>query len=129
MSTSLKMSQGYEVLKPKSDKAFPIPCNEWDVLKEQLKDLTTEPWFFHTTASLLLGAALATLIAIWTGAISSTTVANANVVAWAVVAVCAITGFATLYFAHKERGVHRAKAQTVLTHMRLIEERFEREEI
>ena len=37
MSTSLKMSQGYEVLKPKSDKAFPIPCNEWDVLKEQLE--------------------------------------------------------------------------------------------
>ena len=129
MSTSLKMSQGYEVLKPKSGKAFPILCNEWDVLKEQLKALTTEPWFFHSTASLLLGAALATLIAIWTGAISSTTVANASVVAWAVVAVCAITGFAMLYFAYKERGIHRAKAHTVLTHMRLIEERFEREEI
>lgn len=129
MSTSFKMSQGYEVLKPKSDKAFPIPCNEWDVLKNQLEAATTEPWFFHTTGSLLLGAALATLISIWTGAISTATVSNANVVAWAVVAVCSITGLAMLYFAHKEREVHRAKAQTVLTHMRLIEERFEREEI
>lgn len=127
MSTSLKMTQGYEVLKPKSDKALPIPCNEWDVLKEQLEALTTEPWLFHTVASLLLGAALATLIAILTGAISTTTVANANVVAWAVVVVCSITGLAAFYFAHKERGVHRAKGQAVLTYMRLIEERFERE--
>ncbi len=129
MSTSLKMSQGYEVLKPRSDKAFPIPCNEWDVLKTELEASTTEPWFFHTLGSLLLGAGLATVISIWTGAISTATVSNANVVAWAVVAVCSITGLAALYFAHKERQVHRAKAQTVLTHMRLIEERFEREAI
>ena len=106
-----------------------MPCNEWDVLKTQLEVLTTEPWLFHTVSSLLLGAALATIISIWTGAISTAIVPNANVIAWAVVAVCTFTGLATLYFAHKEREVHRAKAQTVLTHMRLIEERFEREEI
>lgn len=128
MSTSIKMSHGFEVLKPRGGKAFPIPCNEWDVLKTQIETLTAEPWLFHTTGSLLLGAALATVISIWTGAISTATVPNANVIAWAVVAVCTFTGLSALYFSHKERELHRVKAQAVLTNMRLIEDRFEPEE-
>jgi hypothetical protein len=118
------MAQDYEVLKPKNIKAYFIPCNEWDALKKQLESLTTEPWFFHNTGYLLLGAALPTLIAILTGAISTTTVTNAEIIAWAVVMVCTICGVMALYFAHKDRGIYRDKAQNVLTQMRLIEERF-----
>lgn len=128
-NSNLKLSQGYEVLRPKSDKAFPIPCNEWDVLKAKIQALTTEPWLFHTAGSTLVGAALATAISIWTGAVSTASLSNAIVIAWAVAAVCLITGLACLRFAHKEREVHRAKASDVVTQMTLIEQRFEREEI
>lgn len=127
--SNLKLSQGLEILRPKSDKAFPIPCNEWDVLKDKIGAITTEPWFFHTSGSTLIGAALATLISIWTGAVSATSDKNALVIAWAVTLVCALVGVVCLLFAHTERKAHRTKAGDVITQMTLIEQRFEREEI
>lgn len=127
-TSNLQMSQGFEVLRPKNDKALPIPCNEWDVLKKKIEDLTTEPWFFHTTGSTLIGAALATLISIWTGAVSSVPGSNMLVIAWAITGACSVTGLVCLAFAHKERGVHRSKASDVVTQMTLIEQRFERSE-
>lgn len=127
IGTPIKVSQGYEVLRPKADKAFPVPCNEWDVLRGQIEKLTTDPWFFQNIGSLLLGAFLATLVSILTGAVSnSQSNPNALVIAWAVTVVCAITGALAMFFAHKERAVHRSKAELVVTQMRLIEERFER---
>ena len=127
-TSNLQMSQGFEVLRPKNDKALPIPCNEWDVLKQKIDCLTTEPWFFHTTGSILVGAALATLISIWTGAVASPPGSNTLVIAWAITVTTAITGLVCLGFAHTERGVHRAKASDVVTQMTLIEQRFERNE-
>ncbi len=127
--SNLKLSQGLEVLRPKADKALPIPCNEWDVLKGKINGLTTEPWFFHTAGSTLVGAALATLISIWTGAVSAAPEKNTIVIAWAVTAVCALVGGVCIFFAHAERKSHKTKASDVLTQMTLIEQRFEREEI
>ncbi len=125
--TPIKVSQGLEVLRPKSDQAYPVPCNEWDVLRQQIEQLTTDPWLFQNAGSLLLGAAVATVISIWTGAVVPSPAApNATVIAWAVFAVCILTGAAAIYFAHKERGVHRSKAAMVVTQMKLIEHRFER---
>ena len=127
-NTTLKLTQGYEVLRPKNDTAFPIPCNEWDVLRGQIEDLTTEPWLFQTLGAMLLGAALATIISIWTGGVSTaSTTSSYVVVAWAITAACCVCGLACLYFANKERDVYRSKAATVVTQMKLIEERFERE--
>ena len=123
--SSIKMSQGLDVLKPKIGQAFPIPCIEWDVIKENIESVTTEPWLFHTMGSLLLGGCLATAISVLIGAVSTNVYPMAVVVAWAIVAVCGLTGIACLFFAHKERHVHRDKAQNVLTQMRLIELRFE----
>jgi len=83
---------------------------------------------FQTLGAMLLGAALATIISIWTGAVSTTsTTSSYVVVAWAITAVCGVCGLACLYFANKERDVYRSKAATVVTQMKLIEERFERE--
>jgi undecaprenyl pyrophosphate phosphatase UppP len=127
--SNLKLSQGLEVLRPKADQALPIPCNEWDVLKNKITELTTEPWFFHTVGSILIGASLATIISIITGAVSTTTIKEALIIAWAVTIVCALVGGACLLFANSERKSHKAKASDILTQMNLIEQRFEREEI
>ena len=126
--SNLKLSHGLEVLRPKTDKAFPIPCNEWDVLKKKIDALTTEPWFFQASGSTLIGAALATVISIWTGAVAPTPERNI-VVAWAVTTVCGLVGIVCLLFAHAERKAHKTKAADVSTQMKLIEQRFEREEI
>ena len=57
------------------------------------------------------------------------TAPNSTVIAWAITAACFVCGLACIYFAHKERAVHRAKANAIVLQMKLIEERFEREEI
>lgn len=125
--TPIKVSQGFEVLRPKADQAYPVPCNEWDVLRAQIEQLTNDPWLFQNAGSLLVGAAVATVISIWTGAVvPSQSTPNAIVIAWAISAACGLTGAAALYFAHKERSVHRSKAALVVTQMKLIEQRFER---
>ena len=124
--TQIKVSQGFEVLKPKSDQAFPVPCAEWDVLKNQIDSLSFESQFFQTFGWLLLGSALSTIISVWTGAISTTTVKNADVIAWAVIAVCVIAGLMCLLFAHKERNNFNANAKSIVTQMNLIEQRFDR---
>lgn len=126
-ATPIIVSQGIEVLPPKSDQGYLVPCNEWDLLRQQIEQLTTDPWLFQNAGSLLLGAAVATVISIWTGAVvPSGTTPNATVIAWAAAAVCGLTGTSAFYFAHKERSVHRSKASMVVTQMKLIEQRFER---
>ena len=126
--SNLKLSQGLEVLRPKADKALPIPCNEWDVLKKKIDALTIEPWFFQTSGSTLIGAGLATLISILTGAVAPAPEQNL-VIAWSVTTVCGALGIACLLFAQGERKAHKSKASDVSTQMLLIEQRFEREEI
>ena len=125
--SNLRLSQDFEVLRPKNGKVLPMPCSEWDVLKRKIQGLTTEPWIFHTSGSILVGAALATAISVWTGAVSTASKPNSIVVAWAVTGTCSITGLACVFFAAKERDVHRFKADDVVTQMDLIEQRFERD--
>lgn len=125
---NIKVSQGLEILKPKIDKAFPIPCNEWYVLKNKIQDLSLEPWFFQSAGLLLVGAGLAELISILTDAVKNTNEEpNVVVIAWAVVVVCILLGGACIFFANKERKLHKTKAQDVITHMDLIEERYEKD--
>ncbi len=126
-ATPIKVSQGFDVLRPKGGECYPVPCGEWDVVRKEIEKLTTDPWLFQSAGALLIGAGLATLISIQIGAVvPSKATPNADVIAWAVVVVCGLTGAASLIFANLERGVHRAKAAYVVTQMRLIEERFER---
>lgn len=126
MSDNIKASTGFEILLPKSVQALPVPCNEWDVLRSKIEQLTTEPWFFHTAGSLFMGASLATVISILTGAVSTQNVPNALVIAWAVTVVTGLVGLACLFFANKERKTHQERASDIATQMRLIEQRFER---
>lgn len=122
----ITMSQGYEVLPPKPGQAYPIPCQEWDFLKQKVGALSDRPWLLHTLGSILLGAALSTLITILIGAISTTTYANAVVIAWAVTAVSAVCGAVCLFFADQQNRIQRVQASDVVTQMDLVEQRFDR---
>lgn len=120
------MSQGLDVLQPKSGPAYPIPCGEWDTLKDHAKRLSIEPWFFHTLGSLLLGSSLATWISILLGTFAKPEQEKALIIAWAVVVVTVLSGGLCMLFANKERGVKRQRGSDLVTQMELIERRFER---
>lgn len=124
--TTFHVSQGLDILTPRSGEAYPIPCDEWDVLKGRVKTLSSEPWFFHTVGSVLVGGGLSTFVAILLRTFSAPAQQKALVVAWAVVAVTAISGALCLFFADKERAVQRVRAGDIVTQMELIEKRFER---
>jgi hypothetical protein len=124
-TSPIRMSQGYDVLPLKTGKAYPIPCDEWNFLKQKLERITDTPWKLHTFGSLLLGASASTLITVLTGALPSAQNSNTVVVAWAVVAVTAICGAVCLHFADRERRMHRVEASDVVTQMELIEKRYQ----
>ena len=121
-----QMSQGLDVLRPKSGPAYPIPCDEWNLRKGKIEKLTSEPWLFHSIGFVLLGATLSTLVTILLGTFQLPAQQRALDIAWAVVAVTLICGLACLYFANKERGVHRERANDVVAQMDLIEKRYDR---
>lgn len=122
----IRMSQGLDVLPPRSGNAYPIPCEEWDVLKHRAGRLVNEPWLFQSLGSLLLGAALSTFMAILLGTFNKPEQLLAFIVAWAVVAVTLISGALCMFFANKERAVQRERASDIVTQMELIEQRFDR---
>lgn len=123
---NIQMSHGLVVLPPKSDQAYPIPCEEWRLLKSKIQKLTTEPWVFHTVGSLLLGAALSAIASILLQAFDSPEQQRALDTAWSIFAVTGLCGVACLFFAHKERQMHRDRASEVVAQMDLIEKRYER---
>lgn len=125
-NSTFHVSQGLDVLTPRSGEAFPILCDEWDVLKKRIGSLSSEPWFFHTVGSVLIGACISTFVAILLGTFAASAQQTARVIAWAVVAVSLISGALCLMFADKERAVQRVRASDVVTQMDLIEKRFER---
>lgn len=120
-----QLSQGLTILQPRSGQAYPIPCEEWKLIKERISKFSTEPWFFHTLGSVLIGAALSTFITILIGTFSDPNQSSAKIIAWGVVATTAISGFLCLFFAQQERASKREQASDVVSQMALIEQRYE----
>lgn len=119
---SFKVSQGFDVLQPRSGEAYPIPCEEWDFLKGKLKSIASTPWFYQTLGAALIGAAVSTGLT----ALFATLTDRQAIIAWSAVAVTAVCGVLSLLFAHQQKDVYRAHAQDVLTQMEIIETRYER---
>lgn len=120
----LTVSQGFEVLEPRSGPAYPVPCSEWDYLRDRLKKVEHAPWFFQAAGFMLLGATASTFIALLVGAVPDED--RAHVIAWAATTVCTILGGAFLWLHHRELGVHRQAVADVLRQMELIESRYDR---
>jgi hypothetical protein len=124
--SSFQMSQGYDVIPPKTGRAYPILCEEWDHLKGQIRGIKTSFGTYHTVGSVLVGAAITTLISILLGAYSAsaTNDPKISIIAWAVTVTTFITGSACLYFARESRTVSDKQADEVVRQMELIEKRF-----
>jgi len=128
--SSIQISQGYDVLPPKTGKAYPILCEEWEYLKKKVGSISERPNVYYSIGFLLFGACISTLIAILTGSFPNpnpNTLSSRLVIAWAVVAVTLLVGSICLYFAKEQRKVNQIKASDVLSQMSLIERRYQDE--
>lgn len=120
-----RMSQGLDVLQPKTGPAYPVPCDEWEFLKGKLRQVSTSPWLYQTAGSLLGGAGITTFVTILTGTLP-TPPSNALVIAWAVVAVSIICAAASFFFASQQRKLQSVQVSDVIVQMDLIEQRYDR---
>jgi hypothetical protein len=128
--SSIQMSQGYDVLPPKTGKAYPILCEEWEYLKRKVRSISEKPNVYHSIGFLLFGACISTVIAILTGSFPNpdpNTLSPRLVIAWAVVAVTLLVGSICMYFAKEQSKVNQMKASDVLSQMDLIERRYQNE--
>jgi len=117
----ISMSQGLDVLKPKSGTAYPIPCAEWAQLKTNLGAVSGSPFVFGSVGFTLVGASLATLINIWTETIPA---GIPRIVAWAVVVVTLVLGIAFIIIADQQDRFRKRQISDVIAQMTLIENRY-----
>ncbi len=118
-----QISRGFEVLQPKSGKAYPVPCEEWNLLKTKIDDISQSNEFYNDGGWALLGIALSMFISILMGAYQQPILT----VAWAVVAVTTISGGLCLWFAHQMKKNKKTQASEVVTQMEIIERRYQLE--
>lgn len=121
----LYISSGLDVLRPKSGKAYPIPCDEWELLKGKLAKVSSPPWFYQTVASVLFGVAGSMLVTILSGTLPTATQSNARVVAWSTVIVATLCGLLSLLFSHQQRRLQVVYAREVVQQMEVIQNRYE----
>jgi hypothetical protein len=128
---TFQVSQGYDIILPKRGLAYPILCEEWDHLKTQVRGIKTSFGTYHTIGSIMIGAALTTLIAIFLGAYSVAATADPTIliVAWAVTVTTGISGITCLYFAGESRTISERQADEVVRQMELIEKRYAHSEV
>jgi hypothetical protein len=126
--TTFEISTGLTILPPKSGQAYPIPCVEWQMLKQKINAATTDPWFFHTLGSALVGSSLSAIIAILLGTFSSDSQQEVRIVAWATFFVTGISGSFSLIFAGQQRKLHHDRNSDIIAQMELIEKRFDQPE-
>lgn len=126
-SGNFSVSQDLEILLPKSGRAYPVPCAEWQYLKKKLRKVSRPPWILPALTSLFLTASLTTLIAIVVGGVNAGQNERGLVVAWAVVATTGGIGLVCLAFSIKQHRMDKTQVSEVVEQMDLIEQRFEQE--
>jgi hypothetical protein len=124
-TVGFRISQGFEVLTPKSGNAYPIPCDEWEFLKAKLRQVSTQPLLYQTAGSLFTGAGVSTFVTLLIGTLPPLAQSPARIVAGAIVAVELICGAACFFFAYQHRKLRLVQVADVITQMEIIERRYE----
>lgn len=126
--SSFKISQDYEMVSLRTQRAYPILIEEWQHLKGKIRLIHDDANFYHTIGSLLLGVAGSALLTALTLEIpksQGTTMPMPIVISWFAFIATAACGSLSLYFAKTQRSVQRSNAAEVISHMELIEKRYE----
>jgi hypothetical protein len=125
---TFKMSQDYEIVPPRKQRAYPILVEEWLHLKEKVRQIRDDANFYHTLGSVLLGVAGSALLTALTLDIPKVEGVTATpmpiLIAWFAFFSTAVCGGLAMYFGKSQREVQHSNAIEVISHMELIEKRY-----
>jgi hypothetical protein len=121
---SFTVSQGLEVVPPRSGRALAIPQHDWEFLKNKLSKLSDEPWFFMNLGWTMTGAGLATLIALLSGVPPESELEHRHIAMVCCVSLLLI-GCLCLLFAKMQRKDKKNSVAEVCEYMDLVESRYE----
>lgn len=127
---SFKMSQDFEIVPPQKKRAYPILIEEWEHLKEKIKNICDNANVYHTIGSALFGVAGSALVA----ALTLEFPKNQNgstpmpiIISWFIFVASLVCGALSLFFGREQRKVQSSTATEVVAQMELIEKRYEAE--
>ena len=121
MADNYKFSQDYELIPPQKQRSYPISTTEWTLIKKKISEVKDGANFWHTIGSILIGAAISTLI---TALINDFKTEKLLWTCWAAFFVTGISGSFAFYFGKEQRQTQNKSKEDVIDFMTIIEERF-----
>lgn len=122
--SSYKLTQDYDVLLPKTGKAYPILCEEWNYLKKNIDLISDKSNIHYIIGSVLIGSCITTLVTIFTGNFPNH---EKLIFAWSVVFITLIIGVYSFFTGYSHQKVTKKKASDIVDQMELIEKRYKAE--
>lgn len=121
MADNYKFSQDYELIQPQKQRSYPISTTEWNLIKKNVGEVKDSSNFWHTIGSILIGAAISTLI---TALISDFKTEKHTWICWTAFSLSALGGILSFYFGKEQRKIQNKSKEDVIAFMNTIEERF-----
>lgn len=117
-----KFSQDYELIPPQKQRSYPISTTEWNLIKKKILEVKDGANFWHTLGSILIGAAISTLI---TAIINDFKTEKLLWICWSAVFVTGVSGALAFFFGNAHRQTQNKSKDDVIEFMAIIEERFQ----
>lgn len=119
---NFNISQEFEIVPHQKGKAYPIGVNEWEFIKNKIKEINIDVNIFHAIGFLLLGVSASCLITIIATEFQKD---SSKYLTWAVCCTSLIGGLLSVYFARDKHKQESSKPNEIINQMELIVSRFE----
>lgn len=118
-----RLAQKYDVIPPRTGKAYPILCEEWDYLRKNISLISDKPNIHYIIGSILIGSCITTLITILTGNFPSQ---EKLIIACAAFFLTLFIGVYSFIIACQQQKVTKKKASNIVDQMKFIENRYKK---
>lgn len=126
--STFTVSNDLTILPPKEKQAYPIPTDEWNRLKIQIKNIKEDVNIFYLFSSVSLGIAGSALLTAMTlnipGMGNDVSTPMPIIVAWFIFVTSSLCGSITFLFGHNQRAKQEIRGSEIVKHMEFIEERY-----
>lgn len=126
-NSTFHISQDYEILPPKKDKAYPIPKIEWEYLKERIRKIGNKLNFYHTAGAILLGFSGSAFINLSVNEFSNETdnISSKAITCLAIAILTLVVGGMSFFFGKQKEKIQSITSDDVIKQMEIIEKRYE----